>query len=188
MATGHGDGDDDGFCHRKRRCHGSAGADDGGERSRVATGGFTYDDDDSESSDDGRGDSMEEDDDNYDCEYEADDDGGCIVGEVDDTSDDEDPDDEYAVEEETKATKQTYNVLTEDMILARQEKATADVAEVLSIPSGFAAVLLRHFKWRASQAQDEWFSDDRRVRDAVGLPPADGVVPVAMALSTRRLV
>ncbi|CAD6255360.1 unnamed protein product [Miscanthus lutarioriparius] len=110
---------------------------------------------------------------------------GCI-GEVDD------PSDEYAVEEETKAAKPTYNVLTDDIILARQEKDTATVAEVLSIPQAFAAVLLRHFKWGASQVQDEWFSDDRRVRDAVGLQPADdgggGVPVVAMALSSRRLV
>ena len=34
----------------------------------------------------------------------------------------------------------------EDIILVWQEKDTTNMAEVLSIPSGFAAVLLRHFK------------------------------------------
>jgi ariadne-1 len=66
------------------------------------------------------------------------------------------------------------------------EEAAADVAEVLSIPSSLAAVLLWHFKWRTSRVKDEWFSNDRRVRDAVGLP-ADGA-PVPMALSRRELV
>ncbi|KAJ1276707.1 hypothetical protein BS78_05G235300 [Paspalum vaginatum] len=70
--------------------------------------------------------------------------------------------------------RQPYAVLTEDDIAARQEKDTADVAEVLSIPRSFAAVLLRHFKWRPGRVQEEWFSDDRRVRGAVGLLPADG--------------
>ncbi|CAN6382022.1 unnamed protein product [Urochloa humidicola] len=75
---------------------------------------------------------------------------------------------------------QRYIVLTEDVVRARQEADTAKVAEVLSIPTGFAAVLLRHFKWRVGRVQEEWFSDDRRVRDAVGLRPADGgLVPTA---------
>ena len=60
MATGGGDDDDDvGFCHRKKRCHGSGGDVGDDERSRVAAGDVTYDDD-SESGDDGAGDSMED--------------------------------------------------------------------------------------------------------------------------------
>ncbi|TVU23614.1 hypothetical protein EJB05_25989, partial [Eragrostis curvula] len=53
-----------------------------------------------------------------------------------------------------------YTVLTEDDVRARQAKDTATVADVLS---------------------ERWFFDERRVRDAVGLPPpADGVtVPAA---------
>ncbi|XP_066337565.1 probable E3 ubiquitin-protein ligase ARI8 isoform X2 [Miscanthus floridulus] len=66
--------------------------------------------------------------------------------------------------------EQRYVVLTEADVHARQEADTAKVAEVLSIPTGFAAVLLRHFKWRVGRVQEEWFTDDRRVRGAVGLP------------------
>ncbi|TVU04353.1 hypothetical protein EJB05_50087, partial [Eragrostis curvula] len=64
-----------------------------------------------------------------------------------------------------------YTVLTEDDVRARQAKDTAAVADVLSVPAGIAAVLLRHFKWRADEAQASWFADERSVRDAVDLPP-----------------
>ncbi|CAO2150099.1 unnamed protein product [Urochloa humidicola] len=87
--------------------------------------------------------------------------------------DDQAEEDASACEEE----EQRYIVLTEDVIRARQEADTAKVAEVLSIPTGFAAVLLRHFKWRIGRVQEEWFSDDRRVRDAVGLLADGGLVP-----------
>ncbi|CAD6255377.1 unnamed protein product [Miscanthus lutarioriparius] len=72
-------------------------------------------------------------------------------------------------------TEQRYVVLTESDLRARQEADAAKVAEVLSIPAGFAAILLRHFKWRVGRVQEEWFTDERRVRGAVGLPaPEDG--------------
>ncbi|CAD6252755.1 unnamed protein product [Miscanthus lutarioriparius] len=83
--------------------------------------------------------------------------------------------------------EQRYIVLSQDAISARQEADIAEVAEVLSVPPGFAAVLLRHYKWRAMRVQEEWFSDDRRIRHAVGLP-ADGSVLVPTALSRRPLV
>ncbi|CAO2142720.1 unnamed protein product [Urochloa humidicola] len=97
----------------------------------------------------------------FDDDYEDDDDEGAEKREEDDAACDE---------------EQWYVVLTEDDVRARQEADTAWVAEVLSIPEGFAAVLLRHFKWRVGRVQEEWFSDDRRVRDAVGLRPADGAL------------
>ncbi|XP_044955369.1 probable E3 ubiquitin-protein ligase ARI5 [Hordeum vulgare subsp. vulgare] len=92
--------------------------------------------------------------------------------------------------EETKvcAALVTYVVLTEDEVLRRQAEDMAGVAEVLSIPAAFAAFLLRRYKWMPSNLQDDWFSDDRRVRDAAGLP-ADCAAPVvATALSPRPLV
>ncbi|CAN6373440.1 unnamed protein product [Urochloa humidicola] len=89
--------------------------------------------------------------------------------------DDEAEKDASACEEE----EQRYVVLTQDDIRARQEADTAKVAEVLSIPTGFAALLLRHFKWRVGLVQEDWFSDDRRVRHAVGLLADGGLVPTA---------
>uniref|UniRef100_A0A804MW08 RBR-type E3 ubiquitin transferase n=1 Tax=Zea mays TaxID=4577 RepID=A0A804MW08_MAIZE len=90
-------------------------------------------------------------------------------------------------------TEQRYAVLTEDDVRARQEADTARVAEVLSIPAGFARALLRHFKWRVGRAQEEWFSDaqhQQRVRGAVGLVPAacpdgDALVPAARSPRPR---
>ena len=102
----------------------------------------------------------------------------------DDDAETEVDDDANAVE----LAEKRYIVLSQDDIRARQEADTAEVAEVLSVPRGFAAVLLRHYKWRAMRVQDEWFSDDRRIRDAVGMPADDGGVIVPTAHSRERLV
>jgi ariadne-1 len=104
--------------------------------------------------------------------------------------DDDDDDDCEGGAEQTQADaaacdgEQRYAVLTEDDVRARQEADTARVAEVLSIPPGFAAVLLRHFKWRVGRVQEEWFADERRVRGAAGLPPGQ-LVPAARGLRPR---
>ncbi|KAF0905776.1 hypothetical protein E2562_008830 [Oryza meyeriana var. granulata] len=111
--------------------------------------------------------------------------GGDYMDE--DGNDDDDDYGEQAVEETEDGgseMEKTYVVLTEDGIRARQEEDIAKVSEVLSMPPGFAAVLLRHFKWMAGRLQEEWFLDERRVRDAVGLP-ADGAVPTLV--NRRRL-
>ncbi|OEL18291.1 putative E3 ubiquitin-protein ligase ARI7 [Dichanthelium oligosanthes] len=97
---------------------------------------------------------------------------------------DDELDAEEAKEDDAACDKeQRYVVLTEDDVRARQEADTARVTEVLPVPEGVAAVLLRHFKWRVGRVQEECFSDDRRVRDAVGLlRPAEGApVPVVPA-------
>ncbi|CAL5033495.1 unnamed protein product [Urochloa decumbens] len=89
-----------------------------------------------------------------------------------------------------RSPEKRYVVLSERDIRDRQNHVTAEVAEILSVPAGFAAVLLRHYEWQATRLKEEWFSgDDRRIRDAVGLPPADGVVvPVPTAVNRQRLV
>ncbi|TVU10440.1 hypothetical protein EJB05_43969, partial [Eragrostis curvula] len=96
--------------------------------------------------------------------------------------------------EETEAArlarKRGYVLEKEDDVRRRQADALAKTSELLSVPPGFAAVLLRHFQWDAERLQDGWFSDNRRVRDAVGLlPPASGGgVPVAFKFNDRRRV
>ncbi|WVZ49972.1 hypothetical protein U9M48_001278 [Paspalum notatum var. saurae] len=149
MAIGH-----DGCRHRNKMCRGSGDdADDGAKRCQVAAGDLMGDVDNNGESGVGPDDYMEEDDEDNDFYYASDDDGGCYEG-----SDDDDaggyPDDE------------------DDAAAAAvgKQRQQADVAEVLSIPPSFAAVLLRHFKWRPGRVQEEWFSDDTRVRGAVGLP------------------
>lgn len=121
-------------------------------------------------------------DDGEDCIYEYDDD--------DDSGGDYDADEYMSDAEETMVhvAPVTYVVLTEDDVLKRQAEDMAGIAEVLSIPPAFAAFLLRRYKWMPSNLQDDWFSDDRRVRDAAGLPADGGAPVVATALSPRPLI
>ncbi|OEL25826.1 putative E3 ubiquitin-protein ligase ARI5 [Dichanthelium oligosanthes] len=129
--------------------------------------------------------------DEEDCMYQCSD-KDCMDEDDDDDIGGGDSDDQiYSDAEETEVVESagptTYVVLTEDEVLARQADDTAKIAEVLSIPPAFAAFLLRRYKWRPSNLQEDWFSDDRRVRDAAGLP-ADGGVPVATALSPSPVI
>ncbi|KAL6653673.1 hypothetical protein ACP70R_008597 [Stipagrostis hirtigluma subsp. patula] len=111
-----------------------------------------------------------------------------VDGDGESRNEDDDEEPEVTKDDELPAGKERpYVVLTEDVVRARQDADTAAVAEVLEIPSGFAAALLRHFKWKRDRAQEEWFSDDRRVCDAVSLL-ADGGVPVRTPLSSDRLI
>jgi len=176
-------GDRDGSFRRNKRGRGGPGGctddHDGenarNERRRVAAGDFTVDD--------GAGDYVggESDfyDDDDDANYDDSDDAGAYLEEKEETK---------ADNSATEPAKKRYIVLAEDLLLARQAADTATVAEVLTIPAGFAAVLLRRFNWSPERVQDAWFSDDRRVRDAVGMPADGAVAPAPMALGTRRLV
>ncbi|KAL6908121.1 hypothetical protein ACP4OV_002291 [Aristida adscensionis] len=181
-----GGGDDDGGRRRGKRFQEAGGCTDDGEsrrdkRHRVGEGCSG----DDGGSGDGAGDCY--------MDGGSDDGGGSGSGSAgEDFYYDDDSDDEARYEEATRAavpepSERRYVVLTEEELRARQEADTAAVAEVLSIPAGFAAALLRHFGWRPGRVQEEWFSDERCVRAAVGLPP-DGAAPVATALGARRLV
>ncbi|PUZ45743.1 hypothetical protein GQ55_8G249500 [Panicum hallii var. hallii] len=174
-----GDGEEGGHCKRGRGAGDCKDNDDGengpDKRCRVAAGSTC---DDGEAGDDGTGD--------YNIS------GDETDGDGDGNDEDliyyySDDDEEAEVGASTiRCDDKRYVVLSEDDVHDRQAKDTAEVAEVLSVPPGFAAVLLRHYKWGKMRLKEEWFSDDRRIRDAVGLP-ADGI-PVPMARSRRELV
>ncbi|WVZ49970.1 hypothetical protein U9M48_001276 [Paspalum notatum var. saurae] len=147
MASSSGDGGGG-----KRRRQGSSCADDDGDTSgRDKRRGASL-------SPRSEGTDGDDDDDNSDAMYEY---------------DDSDADADAETSHDGGRTRR-YVVLTEDDLRARQEADTARVAEVLSVPAGLAAALLRHFRWRVGRAQEEWFSDGRRVRGAIGLAPDDG--------------
>ncbi|KAK1661451.1 hypothetical protein QYE76_049610 [Lolium multiflorum] len=81
-------------------------------------------------------------------------------------------------DEISPAVKQNYQVLTEDAVRKIQEERIATVADLIQVPPAFAALVLRHCNWSSMVVQDRWFSDERRVREAVGLPSSG--IPVAV--------
>ncbi|RCV32287.1 hypothetical protein SETIT_6G246700v2 [Setaria italica] len=73
-----------------------------------------------------------------------------------------------------------YAVLTEQEIGQRLSQEVAATAELFSVPADWALALLGHYRWNPLRLQDEWFADQDRVRDAVGLGDAAvGSVPGA---------
>uniref|UniRef100_A0ACD5YG22 Uncharacterized protein n=1 Tax=Avena sativa TaxID=4498 RepID=A0ACD5YG22_AVESA len=84
--------------------------------------------------------------------------------------------DDYEVREEVASMREKrYVILTEKDIHERQEEGIRRVSSVFSIPRGSACILLRQYKWNISKLSDEWFADEERVRNSVGLP-ANGVI------------
>nr|BAK06149.1 predicted protein [Hordeum vulgare subsp. vulgare] len=114
-----------------------------------------------------------------DCTYgDSDSNDDCTYGDSD--SDDglydeyeeeglEEVDDEGGILDEMRFTATQYAVLTMDELRARQEEHTARVADLIALPPALAAAVLRHFKWSAQGVWERWFSDERKVRNAVGL-------------------
>ncbi|KAL6601576.1 hypothetical protein ACP70R_044796 [Stipagrostis hirtigluma subsp. patula] len=125
-----------------------------------------YSDDDENSYADDDENSYADDDENS-C---ADDDENC-----DGHLEDDDDDDKTVRPEEPRP----YVVVAEDNVRKLHDGAVAGICERLLVPPGFAAVLLRHYRWDGDKLTDEWFDDERRVRDAVGLP-ADGAIPTEL--------
>ncbi|KAM7256120.1 hypothetical protein ACFE04_011861 [Oxalis oulophora] len=81
-----------------------------------------------------------------------------------------DADYEAAVVDETNADPQLdYTVLTEDDIKRAQDDDILSLCGVLSLSREEATMILRHFNWNVSRVHEEWFTEEERVRKAVGL-------------------
>ncbi|GAB2287126.1 Probable E3 ubiquitin-protein ligase ari8 [Dionaea muscipula] len=65
--------------------------------------------------------------------------------------------------------QQNYSILGEADIHQRQEDDIMRISTVLSISRVEAGILLRHYSWSVSKVHDEWFTDEEKVRYAVGL-------------------
>ncbi|KAG2285836.1 hypothetical protein Bca52824_045440 [Brassica carinata] len=63
----------------------------------------------------------------------------------------------------------SYVVLNEEDIRKHQRNDIEQVSTVLSISQVEAIVLLLHYQWGASRIEDEWFTDEEKVRESVGL-------------------
>ncbi|XP_030527751.1 probable E3 ubiquitin-protein ligase ARI8 [Rhodamnia argentea] len=122
---------------------------------------------------------MDSDDDMHDANDVESMDEDFYSGEADDyyNSDNADVDDYEFVEDAdadsdvftARRHQQNYIILKEEDIRQRQENDITGVAGVLSIPRDAAITLLRHYNWSVSKVHDAWFSDEDRVRKAVGL-------------------
>ncbi|GJN15579.1 hypothetical protein PR202_gb02503 [Eleusine coracana subsp. coracana] len=65
--------------------------------------------------------------------------------------------------------EQRFVILSEKDISERQEEDIGKVTAVLSITREEACVLLHHYKWDISKLNDEWFGDEEKIRNIVGL-------------------
>ncbi|CAM0911789.1 unnamed protein product [Alopecurus aequalis] len=103
------------------------------------------------------------------------DDGDASSGEGDGSSDDgllagdDEGREAEGSDEAVSRREQRYIVVTEKDISDRQEEDISKVSALLLISREEAGVLLHHYRWNISKLNDEWFSDEEKVRDIVGL-------------------
>lgn len=62
-----------------------------------------------------------------------------------------------------------YTILTEADIRRLQDDDVSQLSATLSISKSDSCLLLRHYNWNVTKVHDEWFTDEAKVRDAVGL-------------------
>ncbi|KNA05953.1 hypothetical protein SOVF_185600 isoform B [Spinacia oleracea] len=81
---------------------------------------------------------------------------------------DNDSEDEYD-DFTSHRNQQNYTILSEADIRQWQENDILKISTVLSISKIEASILLRHYSWSVSKVNDEWFADEEKVRNTVGL-------------------
>ncbi|VAI74594.1 probable E3 ubiquitin-protein ligase ARI8 isoform X2 [Triticum urartu] len=95
--------------------------------------------------------------------------GGGASGDEDVSAGDYEGREAEGSDEAVSTREQRYIVLSEKDISERQEEDISEVSALLLIPREEASVLLHHYKWDISKVNDEWFSDEDKVRGIVGL-------------------
>ncbi|CAN8247654.1 unnamed protein product [Cochlearia groenlandica] len=76
------------------------------------------------------------------------------------------------IENDSTSSKQShtsYIVLKEEDIQKRQKIDIERVSTILSISKVEAIILLLHYRWNVSKVEDEWFTNEDKVRGIVGL-------------------
>ncbi|CAN6826263.1 unnamed protein product [Brassica oleracea] len=82
---------------------------------------------------------------------------------------------DYGTEEDmhndstSKRAQLSYVVLKEEDICEHQKADVEQVSTFLSINQVEAIILLLHYQWSSSKVEDEWFTDEDRVRKTVGI-------------------
>ncbi|XP_074281495.1 putative E3 ubiquitin-protein ligase ARI7 [Silene latifolia] len=108
------------------------------------------------------------------------------IAELIDGGDDDENDGDYGYasdDPDLLRSEKNYSVLKESDIKQRQEESISHVSAVLSLPRVAASTLLCHYKWNVSHLHDEWFADEGRVRNAVGLLS----MPIAELTNAKEL-
>ena len=67
----------------------------------------------------------------------------------------------------------SYRILDNESLLATQNKLIAQNAEVLFVTAPEAGLLLRHYGWKSKKLQGEWFENQKKVRETVGITAAE---------------
>ncbi|XP_010473914.1 PREDICTED: probable E3 ubiquitin-protein ligase ARI10 [Camelina sativa] len=97
-------------------------------------------------------------------------DDGIESGEENLYSDVEDNETDYGfAEEDIKGSQKGYVVLKEEDIRKHQRDDIERVSTGLSISQAEAIALLLHYHWRVSKFEDEWFTDEERIRETIGI-------------------
>ncbi|KAK4483388.1 hypothetical protein RD792_010574 [Penstemon davidsonii] len=65
--------------------------------------------------------------------------------------------------------QKNYTVLNEEDIRQRQEEDITKISTVLSISKESACILLRRYNWSVNNVHEQWFADEERVRNGVGI-------------------
>lgn len=78
-------------------------------------------------------------------------------------------DDNGGDEEHYIIPKKYYTVLKEETLKQLQENDISQVCSFLAVSRGIACTLLLRKRWSVSSVFEDWFADEDRVRDAVGI-------------------
>ncbi|XP_022873122.1 probable E3 ubiquitin-protein ligase ARI8 isoform X2 [Olea europaea var. sylvestris] len=116
--------------------------------------------------------SMEEEDDYY-SGGEEEEDYNYSYGEVEGEEEDDSEDFDFMANESddvpVSRLQKNCTILKDEDIRQRQEEDITRISTVLSVSRDAACILLRRFKWSVNDVHEEWFADEERVRDSVGL-------------------
>ncbi|EYU38083.1 hypothetical protein MIMGU_mgv1a025847mg, partial [Erythranthe guttata] len=78
---------------------------------------------------------------------------------------------EHLAEDGGDMNQKNYTILNEKKIRQLQKKDISKVSKHLSISKSLACTLLRENNWNANSVFEEWFSDEEKVGESVGLLP-----------------
>ncbi|KAL8204663.1 hypothetical protein R6Q57_010286 [Mikania cordata] len=87
--------------------------------------------------------------------------------------------------------QRNYTILKDDDIRQRQEDDITTICSVLSISRDSACMLLRRYNWNVNNVHEAWFTNEDKVRKAVGLldkivtkPPKVGELPCGICFES----